>query len=50
MTVSKCLFMAQLEDLNGSVYRQLCSGVNGCFRGKHEVYDRLLTGTQVDFQ
>jgi hypothetical protein len=21
-----------------------------CYRGKHEVYDRLLTGTPVDFQ
>lgn len=24
--------------------------LNVGFRGKHEVYDRLLTGTQVDFQ
>jgi len=26
------------------------AAVNDRFRGKHEVYDRLLTGTQVDFQ
>jgi hypothetical protein len=24
--------------------------VNGSLRGKHEVYDRPLTGTQMDFQ
>jgi hypothetical protein len=24
--------------------------IKGSKRGKHEVYDRLLTGTQVDFQ
>jgi hypothetical protein len=44
---SRCQF------LNVCLWPRLAaaSGIlTGRYRGKHEVYDRLLTGTQVDFQ